>query len=445
MKRIAVVGAGLVGSMLSEYLAKRKYHVEIFERRPDMRNVELLGGRSINLALSDRGWKALAGIGLDKKVKEISLPMKGRMMHSKGGKITFQQYGKDDQAIYSVSRGMLNQIMLNTADENEHVVMYFDRRCLEIDLETNTIEFEHTVTSEIEKKSFDHIFGTDGAFSAVRGRLQKTDRFNYSQSYLKHGYKELAILPNEDGSHKLDKEALHIWPRGSFMIIALPNLDGSFTVTLFLPFEGEHSFESLDTDDRVKSFFKEHFPDAFAIMPNLIEDWHSNPTSSLCTVKCAPWNYKDQILLLGDAAHAIVPFYGQGMNCGFEDCTVLNDVFNDTEDWLERFERFSKKRKPDADAIAELAIRNHIEMRDKTGDPIFLLQKKIESKFYNKYPDKWMPLYSQVTFSHIPYNEALSQGDYQQRIMDEIMSQPEIDKTWDQPIIEAQILSLLDA
>ena len=364
MKRIAVVGAGLVGSMLSEYLAQRGYHVEIFERRPDLRNVEIIGGRSINLALSDRGWKALAGIGLEEKVKEISLPMKGRMMHSKNGRLTFQQYGKDDQAIYSVSRGMLNQIMLNAADENEHVVMYFDRRCLDIDLDTNSIEFEHLVTNEIEKKSFDHIFGTDGAFSAVRTRLQKTDRFNFSQDYLVHGYKELAILPNEDGSHKIDKGALHIWPRGQFMIIALPNLDGSFTVTLFLPFEGPYSFESLNTDDKVKAFFAEQFPDAMEVMPNLIDDWHENPTASLCTVRCSPWNYKDQVLLLGDAAHAVVPFYGQGMNCGFEDCTVLNEIFNETENWLERFHKFSKKRK---EQLFDKILDNNLQKKSETN------------------------------------------------------------------------------
>lgn len=443
MKKIAVVGAGLVGSMLSEYLAKRGYNVDVFERRPDLRNAEIIGGRSINLALSTRGWKALQGIDLEARVREISLPMKGRSMHAKDGTLTFQKYGKDDQAIYSVSRGMLNQIMLNAADENEHVVMYFDRKCLDIDLKTNTIKFENTVNGEVEKRRFDHIFGTDGAFSAIRRRLQKTDRFNYSQFYLKHGYKELTIPPNNDGSHKIDKEALHIWPRGEFMLIALPNLDGSFTVTLFLPFEGITSFNTLDTDEKVWAFFQDQFPDVLELMPGLISDWHENPKSSLVTVKCSPWNVQDKVLILGDASHGIVPFYGQGMNSGFEDCTLLAEVMDSTEDWLERFDTFSRKRKPDTDAIAELAFRNHIEMRDKTGDPKFLLQKKIESRFYSIHPEKWMPLYSQVTFSHIPYSEALATGDKQQAIMDVVMEDPEIENNWDSQAIEKKILSLI--
>lgn len=443
MKKIAVVGAGLVGSMLSEYLAKRGYVVEVYERRPDLRNAEIVGGRSINLALSTRGWKALRGIDLEQKVREIALPMKGRVMHSLDGELTFQKYGKEDEAIYSVSRGMLNQIMLNAADENDHVAMFFDRKCLDIDLRTNTIEFEHTVTGEIEHRKFDHIFGTDGAFSAIRSRLQKTDRFNYSQFYLRHGYKELTIPPNDDGSHKIDKEALHIWPRGEYMLIALPNLDGSFTVTLFFPFEGPVSFQSLDSDEKVVAFFEEQFPDTIELMPALIKDWHENPTASLVTVKCEPWNYEDKILIMGDASHAIVPFYGQGMNSGFEDCSVFEAVMERTEDWHERFEDFSRTRKPDTDAIAELAFINHIEMRDKTGDPKFLLQKKIESHFYKKHPEKWMPLYSQVTFSHIPYAEALSAGLRQQAIMDQVMNDPNISENWDSDVIEEQILSLL--
>ena len=443
MKKIAVVGAGLVGSMLSEYLAKRGYIVEVFERRPDLRNAEIIGGRSINLALSTRGWKALNGIDLEQKVRDIALPMKGRIMHAIDGELSFQQYGKDDQAIYSVSRGLLNQIMLNAADENDHVALYFDRKCVDVDLRSNTLEFEHTVSGETEHRKFDHIFGTDGAFSAIRSRLQKTDRFNYSQFYLKHGYKELTIPPNEDGSHKIDKGALHIWPRGEYMLIALPNLDGSFTVTLFFPFEGPVSFKTLDNDEKVMAFFKEQFPETIELMPELIEGWHENPTSSLVTVKCEPWNYKDQVLIMGDASHAIVPFYGQGMNSGFEDCTVFENIMQKTEDWNERFEDFSRTRKPDTDAIAELAFINHIEMRDKTGDPKFLLQKKIESRFYNKHPEKWKPLYSQVTFSHIPYAEALKAGQRQQAIMDQVITDPDIAKNWDSEIIEQRILSLL--
>ena len=273
--------------------------------------------------------------------------------------------------------------------------------------------------------------------------MQKNDRFNYQQYYLDHGYKELSIPPTADGKHQIEKNALHIWPRGKFMLIALANEDGSFTCTLFFPFEGEESFSTINTDEEITAFFQKTFPDALQLMPNLIDDYHTNPASSLVTIRCAPWNSSDKVLLMGDASHAIVPFYGQGMNSGFEDCSVFDEIFEASgRDWSASFEAFSTQRKPDADAISNLALQNYIEMRDLVADPSFLLRKKIEQKIFEKYPDKWMPLYSQVTFSHIPYAEALAAGNRQRAIMDKIMSKKNIESEWDSEAIEQEILAL---
>ncbi len=444
MEKIAVVGAGLVGSLQAILLAKKGYQVEVFERRPDMRNVKLSAGRSINLALSDRGWKALKMAGVDEKIKETAIPMYGRMMHAEDGTLTPQAYGKEGQAIYSVSRGGLNQTLMNLADQYENVHFNFNKACKDVNLETNQLTFSDIETKERITYQPDRIFGTDGAFSAIRARLQKTSRFNYSQTYLKHGYKELCIPANSDGTHQIDKNSLHIWPRGEFMMIALPNIDGSFTCTLFFPFEGKNSFESIKTEEDVLSFFNTTFADAVPLMPDLVTEYFENPTAPLVTVKCEPWNYSDKIILMGDASHAIVPFYGQGMNSGFEDCSVFEEMSTNFDgDWAKLFKEFADERKPNGDAIADLAIQNFIEMRDKVADESFLLRKKIEKKLFTKYPEKWMPLYSQVTFSHIPYATANAKGKKQEKIMDTVMADPEIEKKWDSDEIEHHILSLI--
>ncbi len=443
MEKVIVVGGGLVGGLQAILLAKKGYDVHVYERRGDIREVDFIGGRSINLALSDRGWKALDIAEISDEIRSIAIPMYGRLMHSVEGELTHQAYGKEGQAIYSVSRGELNRKMVLKAAEMGNVSFYFNHRCLDIDVDTNELTFENE-PGEIVKASADRIYGTDGAFSAVRQRLQKMDRFNFSQTYMTHGYKELIIPAGEGGEHLIDKNALHIWPRGQYMLIALANLDGSFTVTLFFPFEGERSFESLDSDEKIKSFFSEIFPDALPLMPNLIEDYHSNPTSSLCIIRCEPWNYKDKILLMGDAAHAIVPFYGQGMNAGFEDCSEWwRLVGAHGEEWGTVFSQFSTIRKPNGDAIADLALKNYIEMRDLVGDPDFLLRKKIEKKIYDKYPDRWVPLYSMVTFTHTPYSEALQLGLKQQKIMDKVMDIENIHEEWDSEAVESRILSMI--
>lgn len=445
MERITVVGAGLVGSLVSIYLAKKGFKVDVYERRPDMRRAEISAGRSINLALSDRGWRGLEGAGVADEIKKIAIPMNGRMMHNTEGELTFQPYGKPGQSIFSVSRGELNMKMMDLAEAHENVTYHFDQRCVDVDLENATATFQDENTHETQTVSADRVIGTDGAFSEVRHRLQMTDRFNYSQFYLEHGYKELTIPPAEGGGWRIEKNALHIWPRGNFMLIALPNEDGSFTCTLFFPFEGGESFESIKTEQDVLDFFKKTFPDAVPLMPTLVEDYFANPTSSLAIIRCFPWSWKDKVVLMGDASHAIVPFYGQGMNSGFEDVVVFNRLMEEFgDDWEGLFKAFETSRKPNADAIADLALQNFIEMRDKVADPQFLLQKKIEAKLAEKYPDKWLPLYSQVTFSDIPYAEALAHGKTQEAIMQKVMTWPDIEANWDNEKVLELIVDMIE-
>ena len=442
-KSVTIVGAGLVGSLLSIYLSKRGYKVNVFERRADMRLETMSAGRSINLALSDRGWRGLEGVGIADDIKKISIPMYGRFIHHKDGTNAYQPYGKDNQAIYSVSRADINMKLMDLAEQQENVNIQFNKKCTLINRKDLAITFEDNLTKETSNTSADLLFGADGAFASSRLSIQlQSDRFEYNQHYIDCGYKELIIPAGKNGEFLLDKNALHIWPRGSFMMIALPNPDGNFTCTLFLPFEGEKSFSNLKTDKQVEDFFKSEFSDAFTLMPTLISDFKTNATASLVTVKCFPWVFDNKIGLIGDAAHAIVPFYGQGMNCGFEDCVVLNELIEKhNDDWDIIFPEYEQLRKPDGDAIADLAIANFVEMRDKTADPKFILQKKIEAKFSQHYPDKWIPLYSMVTYSpHIRYSTALKEGQKQQKIMDEIMAFNNIESIWESDEIESEIL-----
>ncbi|MCD6018962.1 MAG: FAD-dependent monooxygenase [Bacteroidetes bacterium] len=445
-KNITVVGAGLVGSLVSIYLAKRGHKVDIYERRPDMREADIIAGRSINLALSDRGWRGLEGVGIADEIKKIAIPMYGRSIHMKDGSSTYQAYGKDNQAIYSVSRGGINMRLMDLAEQQPNVKIHFEERCDKIDRRTNELFFHNTNTDTTSHVKSDFILGSDGAFSAVRTQMQlQSDRFDYQQFYIDCGYKELVIPAGANGEHLIEKNCLHIWPRGSFMMIALPNMDGSFTCTLFFQMEGKVSFEALKTKEEVLAFFKQEFPDAVPLMPTLLEDYFANPTSSLVTVKCKPWVWDEKIALIGDAAHAIVPFYGQGMNCGFEDCVVLNELMEKHGDLNAAcLKEYETLRKPDGDAIADLAIANFIEMRDKTADKTFLLQKKIEAHFSAKHPEKWIPLYSMVTYTpSIRYSEALIAGNKQQAIMDKIMMMPDIENKWDSTEVENAILKSL--
>lgn len=437
-----VVGAGPVGSLLAIYLAKRGVKVDIFERRPDMRTTAIPAGRSINLAMSDRGLRGLAGVGIEQEILDISIPMHGRMVHHLDGRTEFQPYGIEGQCIYSVSRAEINRKLMTLA-ERHGATIHFNQRCEGVDIESPSITVRNEQSGLSQTHATQCIYGTDGAFSAVRGRMMFTDRFDYSQTYLDHGYKELHIPPDKNGGFRMEKNALHIWPRGTYMLIALPNLDGSFTCTLFFPFEGERSFSTLTSPDMVRAFFSEVFPDAVPMMPTLEHDFIHNPTSSLCIVRCKPWNHGNKVLLVGDAAHAIVPFYGQGMNAGFEDCTVFDQLADSMWNTREAmFAEFGRLRKPNGDAIADLALRNFIEMRDLVADPRFILRKKIEKAINGAAPERWVPLYSMVTFSHIPYADALREGQRQDAIMHEVLSWPNIDQNWQTPEVFGRILSL---
>ena len=441
-KKVTIIGAGLVGSLLSIYLTKRGYRVSIYERRSDMRKTAISAGRSINLALSDRGIRALEEVGIMDDIRQIAIPMHGRYMHQVDGSHSYQAYGKEGQYINSVSRGELNRKLMDLAEKNG-VDIHFNHRCDHINWSDYAIRFTDTEKNKEVNTIQDLIFGSDGAFSAARlSHMLQHDRFQYQQYYIDFGYKELTIPPGENGGFRMEKNALHIWPRGNYMLIALPNTDGSFTCTLFFPFEGSPSFQSLDTPDKARDFFNSTFPDASEMMPTLELDFAHNATSSLVTVKCFPWVREDRFALIGDAAHAIVPFFGQGMNCGFEDCAVLNGLIEKFEDnWDRIMPEYQRLRKPDGDAIADLALNNFVEMRDKVADPKFLLQKKIEARFSAKYPDKWIPAYAQVTFSpHIRYSEALRNGTRQERIMQDIMSMADIEKIWDNEQVEQIML-----
>lgn len=442
-KNIVIVGAGLVGSLLGIYLIKRGHSVKIFEQRADMRKTNISAGRSINLALSDRGFLALEKVGLVDEIKNIGIPMHGRFIHNADNSTAFQPYGKEGQYIYSVSRGALNMKLMDIA-EQFGAELFFHQKCISVDWSLHKIEFKNILNEDKTDVAADIIFGADGAFSATRLQHQlHHERFNYHQFYIDCSYKELTIPPNDKNDFSLMKNALHIWPRKHFMLIALPNNDKSFTCTLFLPVEGDISFETLRTEKKVIDFFKETFPDAFELMPTLLNDFFHNPTSSLVTVKCYPWVRDDKFSLIGDAAHAIVPFYGQGMNCGFEDCRILNELIDKhQEDWKIILQQFQTLRKPDTDAIADLAIFNFTEMRERTADPKFLLQKKIEAKLYEKYPDKWIPVYTAVTFSpNMRYTEALRRNEMQESIMQQVMQMRGIEKKWNSEEVEQLILS----
>jgi kynurenine 3-monooxygenase len=432
-KHIAVFGGGLVGALLAVLLAQKGKQVQLFEKRKDLRQVKNWDeGRSINLALSERGWQALRLLGLDESVKRIAVPMYGRKIHNEDGKITFQPYGKEGQAIYSVSRGILNSTLLDMAEQYPNIKLNFEQRLLDVDIRTNIAHILKLDTQEEYKLYNDVIFGADGAFSAVRNNLQKTNRFNYSQHYIEHGYKELSIPPTAEGNWALDPNALHIWPRGRFMLIALPNVDKTFTCTLFLDFEGPVSFEQIQDEKSLMQFFLEYFPDTIPIMPHLQTEFFHNPTASLVTIQCYPWCYQDKIALIGDAAHAIVPFFGQGMNAGFEDCSILSEIIDQYhDDWQTILEAYQQSRKVNADAIAELAMQNFLEMRDLVADPKFLLRKKIEAHIYKYFPEEWVPLYSMVTFSNTPYSEALRIGKRQDAIMQKIMDIEDIENIWE--------------
>lgn len=439
MEHIDITGGGLVGALWALYLGQQGYRVTVYEARPDPRIQQQDNNRSINLAMSERGLRALHQVGLEEQIKKIAIPMHGRMVHPLDGHANLQPYGDKGQYINAVSRELLNKLLVETADQHPNVEFKFQHKCAKIDLNQpySTLYYTDMRQNQQLTVQTDRLFAADGAYSALRFSMQRKDGFNYSQQYLTHAYKELTIPPKSGGGFQLEKNALHIWPRKSFMLIALPNIDGSFTCTLFLARQAaELSFAQLQTPAQLEEFWQTYFPDTLPLMPQLADEFFANPTSSLITVRCNPWTYNHQIALLGDAAHAIVPFYGQGMNAGFEDCYVLNQLMANCKQkhgeviWDIVLPQYETLRIPDANAIAELALQNFIEMRDLVTDEQFLLRKRIEKQLHQEYGNRYLPLYSMVTFSNLRYSDALRISQIQDRVFAGLLSQPQAEQQW---------------
>jgi kynurenine 3-monooxygenase len=407
-----IAGAGPVGLSMALLLQKTGQKVTLFEKRPDPR-IHPERGRSINLALSDRGFRTLALLGLENSIKQTAaIPMQGRMIHTESGQTNLQPYSQDGKTIFSVSRSTLNNLLLDEA-EKRGIRIQFEHKLHQVDLTAKEIQFEGK-----DPASYTTLLACDGAFSAVRNAFKSLPDFSCQETVLDYAYKELTI-PSQNGSFAFEKNALHIWPRKSFMLIALPNLDGSFTCTLFLKEKGENSFESLEPVSEARSFFTQHFLDALDRMPDFEEEWKTNPVSRLYMETCHPWNERENVLLLGDAAHAIVPFYGQGLNAGLEDCRILHEYLQ--MEPSQALNKFQFARQKDTEAIGQLALKNFIEMRDLVTDEQFLLKSKLESKLKKWYPEKWLTQYEMVTFSQLPYSTAQAKGQENQRKLDLIL------------------------
>lgn len=446
--KILVIGAGLCGSLLALRLAQRGFKIEVYESRSDLRTSDISAGRSINLALSDRGLKALRLCGMEEKAREICIPMYGRLIHDKDGNIFSSNYsGRENEYINSISRGDLNAILLDEVEKHENVNIHFNKKCENIDIENNIANFEDYKTKQNFSIKADVIFGGDGAGSSLRKSYlsERKFLFSYSQNYLNHGYKELEIPADKSGNHQISKGHLHIWPRGDFMLIALPNLDGSFTVTLFLSYdEGEFNFENLTSEKKITEFFEKEFPDALALIPNIKDEFINNPTGPLGTIKCSPWSYENKTLLIGDSSHAIVPFYGQGMNASFEDVYVLDEILNkDLGDWKSVFNEYQTKRKKDTDAIADLAIDNFHEMKKHVSNPLFKEKRVIEMDLEKTFPTEYSSKYSLVTFNeNIGYNEAMKRGRAQDKALLNLIADDEV--YTDSNMTKAELKSILD-
>ena len=449
-----VVGAGLVGSLLGTVLARLGYSVDIYERRVDMRKESISAGRSINLAMSVRGIHALEKLGIQESIMKKAIAMPGRIIHPVSGPTVFQRYGKDDsESIYSISRSELNKMLMSIAEQTGKVKIHFQEKLVSVDFGNKKLNFQNDKTKDSKHVSFSQVFGTDGSASVLRHTMKEKFHHEESESLLNYGYKELTMTPGPQSTFKMEKHGLHIWPRGSYMVIALPNFDGSFTCTLFLSHQGTLSFESLNTPERVQSFFSEQFPDLVPLIPDLSQQFFDHPTGHMVTVKCSPWNYQGDAVLLGDAAHAIVPFFGQGMNCGFEDVTVFWELYERVfkpapiSNWKSLFQEFSEVRKANADAIADLAVENFVEMRDKVGDRKFLLAKEVEKILEKQFPMDYTSRYRLVSFSRVPYRIALEAGILQDKILSQlcegIQQAHEVDLTQAQRLISKELAPLL--
>lgn len=444
---ITMIGAGLVGSLMAIYLGNRGYKVTVFEQLPDIRKEAISAGRSINLALANRGIRPLQQVGIMDEVEKLLIPMKGRMLHDIDGQLQFQSYGqKAEEEIYSVSRAGLVSLLRDSAEATGNVAFNFKQELLSIDSKSNSLILKDVVSGETFNHQYELLLGSDGAGSQVRQSLEAATELQFSSELLEHSYKELTIPASETGDFLIEKEALHIWPRGQYMLIALPNLDGSFTVTLFMPNDGEPSFNSLLDKDSFSQFFRSTFADAYKLIPNVAEMFFENPTGILGTVRSKDWDYNN-ILLFGDAAHAIVPFHGQGMNCGFEDCGVLNSLLNKfDDDWSQILPAFTESRRENANAIADMALENYVEMRDSVRDPKYQLKKAIAFKLEQQYPQQFIPRYSMVMFHHIGYADAqkrgLIQNDILNRLTENTQAIDSVDFKLAESLIESQLSEL---
>jgi len=445
--KITVAGAGPIGCMLAIILSRKNCNVEVFESRPDVRGNKTYQGKSINIALSDRAWLALKNINLDNEVRKYAIPLTKRTIHSMDGSSTSQDYGSKKQAIWSISRAKLNKLLLDQAEQEPHVNLHFEQRLTHVDFVSGCASFSYQKGGRSAHKEIDadYVFAADGAYSKVRRLAQDTPRFNYSQSYMKQCYIELTISANVDGSYKLDKNALHLWPRQDFMLMALANTDGSFTCTLFLNYQGDLSFESLTSQQSVSNFFQQYFASVLPLLDNPIETFINKTANPLFLVSVDPWVINNKVVLIGDAAHAMVPFYGQGLNCSFEDCYQLSQFIDQHQDnWPQIFLTYQNKRKKNADAISKISKDNFIEINRLSHDKHFQLRKKIEDTFQHKYPDLWHSLYHMVSFCpEISYHQARNQSNQQELLLDEIMKIDNIEMCWQDDFIYEKLKRLV--
>ncbi len=444
MPKTIILGAGLVGSLLATVMAKAGYGIEVFDRMEDPRRVPLNFKRSINLTLCKRGLDVLDSVGVGDAVRTVSVPVYGRLIHGRQGELAFQPYGNRQEAIYSIARRDLNRVLLDYAERNFNIDFRFNQRCVGVDLNTPSVELKNASSGVLSYHRADKIFGCDGVHSAVRAQMQRSLRLNFSQQYWEQGYKELAVPPSNEG-WKANKNVIHIWPRGSYMLIGFPNVDQSFTCSLHLPFEGPLSFSSIRTEQDLLRLFADTFPDVLDCMPDLVKDFFNNPVNSMVTIKCSPWSHEGKVAILGDAAHSIYPSYGQGANAGFEDCATLEQCLKEAgNDFMAGLKEFERRRKPNTDAIADLCVDHFLELRDMVGNPEFLLRKRIERKFNQIYPEHYQDLYSMVTFTGMPYIEALRINREQRMIVDGLMRLERIEHELDSPEV-AQLMENLMA